>query len=155
MYTTILEDSIALHAYTNGLDSKHPDLFQPPTTTSTTLSPAEQLAMVNASALSFSETSSRLSMLKDTPIPPTSASMQLIALRPRILKAKRIQREQSEEIKELRARSAILIEKWYELNVLGMGECWADWESRLEEAEKRVRRKERAKREEAAEGEAY
>ena len=144
-----------LHAYTNGPDSKHPDLFQPATTTSTTLSPTEQFAIVNASAPSFSETSSRLSMLKDTPIPPTSASMQLIALRLRIEKAKRVQREQGEEIRELRARSAVLIEKWYELNVLGMGECWADWESRLEEAEKRVRRKERERREEAAEGEAY
>ena len=66
-----------------------------------------------------------------------------------------MQRSQAQEMAELRAKSAVLMEKWYEVNVLGMGECWAEWEGRMEEAEKRVRRREREVREEKKEGEAY
>ena len=55
----------------------------------------------------------------------------------------------------LRGRSARAIEGWYELGVLGTGECWAEWESRLEEVEKQVRRRERGKEEVEKEGQAY
>ena len=40
----------------------------------------------------------------------------------------------------LRARSAKAVQRWYELGVLGQGECWAEWEGRMEECEKKVRR---------------
>lgn len=35
-----------------------------------------------------------------------------------------------------------MVQRWYELGILGQGECWAEWEGRMEECEKKVRRAE-------------
>lgn len=43
---------------------------------------------------------------------------------------------------ELRTRSARVIQRWYEVGVLGGSECWSEWEGRVVEVEKRVRREE-------------
>ena len=43
---------------------------------------------------------------------------------------------------ELRTRSAKAIQRWYELGVLGESECWTEWEGRIVEVEKMVRREE-------------
>ena len=43
---------------------------------------------------------------------------------------------------ELRTRSARVIQRWYEVGVLGESECWSEWEGRVVEVEKRVRREE-------------
>lgn len=43
---------------------------------------------------------------------------------------------------ELRTRSARVIQRWYEVGVLGESECWSEWEGRVVEVEKRVRRAE-------------
>ena len=94
-------------------------------------------------------------MLKDLPIPPTSASTRLISLGPRISKVGVEQGRQREELQGLRARSAKVIEQWYELGILGTGECWAEWESRLETMEKQVRRRERERETEETEEQAY
>lgn len=44
------------------------------------------------------------------------------------------------EIEALRARSAKVLEWWYVVGVVGRGECWVDWEGRVREVEKGVRR---------------
>lgn len=55
----------------------------------------------------------------------------------------------------LRTRSAKAIQRWYELGVLGESECWTEWEGRVVEVEKRVRREEGRMAKELHEDEAY
>ena len=37
-------------------------------------------------------------------------------------------------------RSARALQRWYEVGVVGSGECWAEWEGRLGDVEREVRR---------------
>lgn len=66
----------------------------------------------------------------------------MITLGPRIAQAAERQIEQSEQISELRKRSGALVLRWHEGMVLGQGRCWADWDERVRECEKYVRRQE-------------
>ena len=59
------------------------------------------------------------------------------------------------EMKELRARSARVVERWHELGVLGEGQCWAEWEGRLGMVEKGVRRREAEGAQEVREKQIY
>lgn len=81
-------------------------------------------------------------------MPATSPLTNLIALVPRLEKLEELQRRQDAEVAELRARSARVVENWYEWGVLGMGECWGEWEGRLERAEGRCRKEEKRRKEE-------
>ena len=56
---------------------------------------------------------------------------------------------------QLRTRTASAIQRWYELGVLGEGECWIEWESRAVNVEKLVRRAEIERDQKAKEKEAY
>ena len=135
----------------DGIDALFPDLFQSPITPSsipTTLSPQALASIVLSYASAFPETASRLTSLKDLPIPPASASASLVELRPRLEKLAEVQREQASEVAELRARSAVLIKRWMEVGVLGGGEVWSEWEERVEGVERGVRRAEREREEE-------
>lgn len=51
----------------------------------------------------------------------------------------------SKEIEELRQRSALLLEHWYESAVLEGGQRWVDLESRLSSVELALRRQENAR----------
>ena len=108
----------------------------------TTLSTRETLAIVDACAPSYQTTASRLSAIKDLPIPPAESSTLLVSLHPRLSKLELLQDEQAREMAELRTRSAKAIQRWYEVGVLGESECWSEWEGRVVEVEKRVRREE-------------
>ncbi len=66
-----------------------------------------------------------------------------------------LQDEQAREMAALRTRSARVIQRWYELGVLGESECWAEWEGRVMEVEKRVRREEGRVAKEGEEDKAY
>lgn len=98
-------------------------------------------------ATSFPETASRLNSLKDLPIPPAGASTSLIALQPRLEALKTLQDVQAAEISELRARSAAVLERYYEISLVSGGECWAEYEERVETVERAVRRIEVARQE--------
>ena len=100
-------------------------------------------SIVLAHASSFPETASRLSSLQTLPIPEARASTRLIALKPRADKAMEENFRQETEVAELRARSARLIEWWVNIGIVGMGECWADWEGRLRECERNATQLER------------
>lgn len=52
------------------------------------------------------------------------------------------QAEQARDISELRVRTARVLQRWYEVGIVGSGECWAEWEGRLEDVEREVRRRE-------------
>jgi len=66
-----------------------------------------------------------------------------------------MQEAHAKEMAELRARSAVAVQRWYELGVLGEGECWTEWEGRIINVEKTVRREESLRTQEAKENEAY
>lgn len=99
-----------------------------------------------ASASAYPSTASRLTSIRDTPIPPAELSAELINLQPRIAKVEIVQASQDAEIRELRERSAVVIESWYRRDVIGAGEGWADLEGRVEAVEQRVRRVERVRK---------
>ncbi|KAI4199923.1 MAG: hypothetical protein LQ350_004275 [Teloschistes chrysophthalmus] len=132
------------------LQAAHPTLFHPAKsdldTIPSTLSTEEILAIVNAHAPLYPLTASRLTSIGDMSIPSSSLSATLISLQPRLAKLQQLQDAQTKEIAALRARSAKAVQRWYELGVLGQGECWAEWEGRMEDCEKKVRRREGEKR---------
>ena len=66
-----------------------------------------------------------------------------------------LQESRGKEVAELRARSAIAIQRWYELGVLSASECWTEWEQRVSNVEKRIRRKEGQHAREVEESKAY
>ena len=66
-----------------------------------------------------------------------------------------LQETQGKELAELRLRSASAIQRWYELSVLDASECWTEWEGRLSNVEKRVRREEGLAAREAEASQAY
>ncbi|KAL8900419.1 MAG: hypothetical protein Q9207_005709 [Kuettlingeria erythrocarpa] len=137
----------------------YPTLFHPSSSevdaASSMLSTEEISAIVIAHAPLYPLTASRLTSIRDVNIPSTSLSTQLIALRPRLSQLARLQDVQSQEIAELRARSAKAVQRWYELGVLAQGECWAEWEGRMEQCEKKVKRLEGGRRKVLEEKERY
>jgi hypothetical protein len=82
-------------------------------------------------------------------VPDATSSASLIALQPQLDRLAQIQAEQAAAVSELRVRTAHVLQRWYEVGVVGSGECWAEWEGRLEGVEREVRRREviRMKRE--------
>ncbi|KAI4185167.1 MAG: hypothetical protein LQ346_005965 [Caloplaca aetnensis] len=141
------------------LAAAYPSLFHPFSSdgdaVSSTLSTEEISAIVIAHAPLYPLTASRLTSIRDINIPSSSLSTQIIALRPRLSQLARLQDVQSQEIAELRARSAKAVQHWYELGVMAQGECWAEWEGRMEECEKKVRRLEGGTRKVLEEKERY
>ncbi|KAJ5906848.1 uncharacterized protein N7473_003764 [Penicillium subrubescens] len=133
------------------LHDRFPDLFNPPTPHDIPedLTPRTLSSIVLSYATAFPETASRLTSLNDLPIPDASSSAALIALQPQIDRLAQTQTEQAAAVSELRVRTARVLQRWYEVGVVGSGECWAEWEGRLEGVEREVRRREvlRAKRE--------
>lgn len=91
-------------------------------------------------ASAFPETASRLASLNDLPVPEAQASAELIELLPRMEQAARAQDEQAKSVAELRMRTARALQRWYEVGLVGSEECWAEWEGRLEDVEREVRR---------------
>ena len=138
-----LSDNGALVRSVLGLQKRHPDLFTPSSQSEhelpSTLDPGAAAAIVLAHASAFPETASRLTSLKDLPVPPAAKSALLVELGPRVEEARRVQERQSREVSELRIRSARVVERWVGLQV-GMGECWVEWEKRMGDVERDVRR---------------
>ncbi|KAH8701803.1 hypothetical protein BGW36DRAFT_289204 [Talaromyces proteolyticus] len=126
------------------LYTRFPDLFKemPTEAPPANLSTQNLASIVLSYASAFPETSSRLTSLNDLPVPDAKASIALIELQPRLERLLQIQRQQAQEVSELRTRSARLLQRWYELGLVGSSECWADWESRLEDIDHEVKRRE-------------
>ena len=126
------------------LDDRFPDLFHktPPHDIPEGLSTRTLASIVLSYATAFPETASRLTSLNDLPIPDAESSAALIELQPQMDRLAQTQAEQAAVVSELRVRTARVLQRWYEIGLLGSGECWAEWEGRLEEAEREIRRKE-------------
>ncbi|KAJ5851809.1 uncharacterized protein N7529_011194 [Penicillium soppii] len=134
------------------LHDRNPDLFQktpthdiPPGLTPQTLS-----SIVLSYATAFPETSSRLTSLNDLPVPDAQSSASLIELQPQMDRLAELQTAQAKQISELRVRSARVLQRWYEVGLVGSGEVWAEWEGRIEGVEREIKRVEvgRVRREE-------
>lgn len=65
-----------------------------------------------------------------------------MSLEHRLAEVELQQELQARELAELRSRTAAVIQRWYELGVLGGGECWTEWEDRVEMVEKKIRQQE-------------
>ncbi|MCJ1353791.1 MAG: hypothetical protein MMC33_003778 [Icmadophila ericetorum] len=144
-----LEKLSAQHKPVNGLlqlYEKYPDIFPPTSPTDEYFfTESERLSVVTSSAILYSNTASRLRSLQDMPIPSAESSTTLISLNPRIAEVQQLQDSQAAEITQLRLRTAETLQRWYEIQVLAGGECWNEWEERVGEVEKRVRREETAR----------
>ncbi|KAI5194412.1 hypothetical protein E4T39_08686 [Aureobasidium subglaciale] len=103
-------------------------------------------ALVLSHAPSYQATAARLTSLQDLPVPDPSASAALIHLHPRLQRAVNRQEDQQNTIAQLRHQSLALLARWYDLGIIGMDDCWTEWEARLMHQEKLVRRAEADRR---------
>lgn len=76
----------------------------------------------------------------DVPIPSAESSLQLIRLQPRLAKVKLLQESQEKEMARLREDTARVLQRWYKVDVMEVGEFWAGVEGRLGSVERGVRR---------------
>lgn len=133
--------------------NEHPSLFvsesqhaqsdsktkQPPTQ----LDPAAVRAIVLASASQYHGTASALAAVtQDVPVPDPALSASLVATAPRARAIEAMQRAQTAEVAELRARSERVVRAWYEGRVLKYSKFVADAEGRVQDVEKTVLRAE-------------
>ena len=77
-------------------------------------------------------------------MPDPSESASLICLTDKMKAIEATQIAQSAEMAELRQRSEAVIRSWYETGVLSNSQALADVETRVERAERLIRRRERA-----------
>ncbi|KAF7593233.1 hypothetical protein BBP40_011774 [Aspergillus hancockii] len=136
-YIPAVRDVLNLH-------DRFPDLFRPtPQNTLPENLTSQNLASIVLSyASAFPETASRLTSLNDLPIPDAQTSASLIRLQPRLDRLSQVQDQQVKQISELRVHTARVLQRWYEIALVGGGECWAEWEGRLEDVEREVKREE-------------
>lgn len=103
-------------------------------------------ALVLSHAPSYQATAARLTSLQDLPVPDPSSSAALIQLLPRLQRLSHRQDAQQESIAQLRHQSLAILARWYDSAIIGMDDCWTEWEARLLNQEKRVRRAETDKK---------
>ncbi|KAI4728412.1 hypothetical protein E4T49_03794 [Aureobasidium sp. EXF-10728] len=103
-------------------------------------------ALVLSHAPSYQATAARLTSLQDLPVPDPSSSAALIHLLPRLQRAAHRQEDQQQTIAQLRHQSLALLARWYDSAIIGMDDCWTEWEARLMHQEKIVGRAEADKR---------
>lgn len=103
-------------------------------------------ALVLSHAPSYQATAARLTSLQDLPVPESSSSASLVALDPRLHRLLRRQEEQQDAIANLRHQSLALLARWYDTGIIAMDDCWTEWEARLMDQERHVRRAEAEQR---------
>ncbi|KAI1140893.1 hypothetical protein F5Y05DRAFT_290472 [Hypoxylon sp. FL0543] len=145
----ILLQRMRVYAELLKLYKSQPTLFRPPPPSEppSELPPDALRAIVLAAASSYPATASALTAISDTPVPDPADSATLAALLPRMKGIEATQLAQAAEIAELRARSEAVVRQWYERDVISYSSFVAGVESRVERAERTVRRVERARNE--------
>lgn len=78
--------------------------------------------------------------IRDTPVAPAESSVQLMEMRGRVGEVEVLQESQLRDIAVLKERTAAVLQRWYSIDIIQAGECWADVEARVEHAERIVRR---------------
>lgn len=105
------------------------------------MDPATLKSIILSSASSYQLTASRLTSILDVPVPDAESSSYLVELQPRVARLELLQAEQEKQVSELKKRSAAVLQRWYAVDVLGVGDCWAEAENRVTAIEQAVRRK--------------
>ena len=125
-------------------DNYHPDIFPSYLLGDgqTYFTEEETLRIVLCCAALFPITMSRLNSLQNSPLPDADAYTSLGALHPGLVLVEQRLISLVEDIASLRYQTALLLQRWYEICVLCHGECWTEWEERLLNVEKRLRRQE-------------
>jgi len=95
---------------------------------------------VLATAPTFYAAQSSLSNLEGIKLEDASTLVPLVAMQESLAMAQATQRAQENELSELRARTAKLMAQWYRDYALASGERLADWEERLLDVERVIRR---------------
>ena len=134
-------------------DGQHPNLWDEPSDGEygPEVADAALTALVLAHTPSYHTTAAQLTSLNDLPVPDSSSLATLLTLEPRLQKVAQRQEQQERTIAELREQSVAVVGRWYELGIVAMDDCWSEWEARLMDTERNVRRAEaRKKREEEA-----
>lgn len=145
------ENHMLIHADTNHADLFPSDSIIPAsipeddTDRDQWLTPKEKYISVNACAPMFPSTLSRLHLLKELPLPPAEATASLLSVKSRLARAESVQDTFATDVAELRLRSVLLLQRWTKVGVQAAGHCWANWEERLMDVDKVVRRAEFAK----------
>ncbi|MCJ1379230.1 hypothetical protein MMC17_002330 [Xylographa soralifera] len=133
----VVEEILSLYRNYANIFSRTPEAAE-----RAAFSNSERLSIVKSCATLFPTTASRLTSIQDLPIPSAESSTNLIVLHPRLAQVEFLQDSQSQEITNLRLRTASVLQRWYEVGVLAHGECWTEWDERLMEVEKSLRREE-------------
>ena len=113
-----------------------------PSQTPTFSSTSEQLVALKAYTKSIPAFVSQLNLAQDLHVPSLESFAGLASCSPRVRELETDLAAISEETKELRLRSAALLQRWYVATVLSEGDLWLAWEERLEMIEKVVRMQE-------------
>lgn len=106
---------------------------------------------VLANSTLYTTTSAHLQTLQTLKIPQAEHSASLLDAGTRVEELRQRQATLDTDIEELKARSAKLLEWWIKNGVVGIGELWEDWEQRVKDCERVVRREERMQKEEKGE----
>jgi hypothetical protein len=78
-------------------------------------------------------------------LPPAESSAQIIETQSQAALVEKVQDSQLREIADLKRRSAAVLQRWYAVDILQTGECWADLETRIEQVDRGVRQAELVK----------
>lgn len=115
---------------------------------SSTLRLAKQAAEILAHQMVYTSTSAQLQTLQTLQIPPAANSAVLIEQEPRLAPLHQKQDRLKSEIDALRERSARILEWWVRVGVVGMGEVVEDWETRVVECDRVMKRLQQRRHEE-------
>ncbi|KAF3919626.1 hypothetical protein ABW20_dc0104572 [Dactylellina cionopaga] len=100
----------------------------------------EKATVVLSSAPQTQSVASQLVSLRDISVPDVDVSVRLVELQPRIDRLVVMQEVQAREMAELRRRSLKALERWYEVGVEGVNECFAEWDERVGRCDRVVKR---------------
>ena len=101
-----------------------------------------------ASSATFQSAQAKLSSLDGMKLENAADLVPMAAMLPELASIMAEHEAQEKEITELQQRSVMLLAKWYNNSVLEGNRRWADWEDRLLDVERVVRRREIAREKE-------
>ena len=110
-----------------------------------TLSSNDRSTIVLASSATFQSAQAKLSSLDGIKLENATDLVPMAAMLPELASVMAVHEAQEKEITELQRRSVMLLANWYSNSVLEGNKRWADWEDRLLDVERVVRRKEIAR----------
>lgn len=97
------------------------------------------LSTILAAASLFPQAASRLISINDTPLPTAKLSTELIDTEAELAQLQMLQERQSQEIAALRQRTAAVLQRWYSIDIIQIGEYWANLEDVVEVMEQNLR----------------